>query len=358
MNIMRLVSYMNVIPMKPIGTVLFSSNDVTKGPVLTVNIKGPVSFAKLVTREPRKKTVNFRTLLSPASNRSDVAISLESVRAVSEHFANSVYGFFLGKRVAYPVVENYVKNTWSKYGLVKSIMNSSNRLFFFQFSSKYGIDAMLDNGHCEDGLSVIATKLGTPLMLDSYTSTMCTKSWGRCSTCKVFDHVLDDCPKQIVLDVLKNLNNLRQAVRGVHVGPKLSWIAYQEVNNSNPFDAFNSVENDDDLGTKRGNSKLAEKMDNSSVVSSDHGTSSEAFDSDREVEEVFNENAGFMASTSSKVENYSKSGSGVESTSMYEQWRETYNEDSYADDDFDDCGLTNALLKLANAFDISLHGQL
>lgn len=31
----------------------------------------------------------------------------------------------------------------------------------------------------EDGLSAIATKLGTPLMLDSYTSTMCMKSWGR-----------------------------------------------------------------------------------------------------------------------------------------------------------------------------------
>ena len=33
----------------------------------------------------------------------------------------------------------------------------------------------------EDGLSVIATKLGTPLMLDYYTSTMCMESWGRSS---------------------------------------------------------------------------------------------------------------------------------------------------------------------------------
>ena len=29
-----------------------------------------------------------------------------------------------------------------------------------------------------DGLSVIATKLGTPLMLDSYASSMCLESWG------------------------------------------------------------------------------------------------------------------------------------------------------------------------------------
>ncbi|GJX84749.1 hypothetical protein Tco_0335523 [Tanacetum coccineum] len=33
----------------------------------------------------------------------------------------------------------------------------------------------------EDGLSAIATKLGTPLMLDSYTSDMCIQSWGRSS---------------------------------------------------------------------------------------------------------------------------------------------------------------------------------
>ena len=33
----------------------------------------------------------------------------------------------------------------------------------------------------EDGLSAIATKLGTPLMLDTYTTSMCMESWGRLS---------------------------------------------------------------------------------------------------------------------------------------------------------------------------------
>ncbi|GJY23302.1 hypothetical protein Tco_0396960 [Tanacetum coccineum] len=32
-----------------------------------------------------------------------------------------------------------------------------------------------------DGLSVIASRIGTPLMLDLYTCTMCTESWGRSS---------------------------------------------------------------------------------------------------------------------------------------------------------------------------------
>nr|GFB41320.1 hypothetical protein [Tanacetum cinerariifolium] len=101
--------------------------------------------------------VNFRTLLSPASNGSEVAISLESIRAVSKRSANLVYGFFLGGK------------------------------------------------------------------------------------------------------------------------KKQSGLPRQEVNNSNPFDALNLVENDDDMGMNGRNSKLAEKRDTSCVVSSDHGTSSEAF---------------------------------------------------------------------------------
>ncbi|GJU57213.1 reverse transcriptase domain-containing protein [Tanacetum coccineum] len=63
-----------------------------------------------------------------------------------ERFVNTVYGFFLGKRVAYPVVANYVRNTWGKHGLVKSMHNSSTGLFFLQFNSMDGSDSMLENG--------------------------------------------------------------------------------------------------------------------------------------------------------------------------------------------------------------------
>ncbi|GJU26944.1 hypothetical protein Tco_1165565 [Tanacetum coccineum] len=77
-------------------------------------------------------------------------------------------------------------------------------------------------------------------------------------------------------------------------------------------------------------------------------------DSDSEVDEVFNETASFMASTSSKVNKSSKNGSGVGNKSLYKTWKETYNEDPYDDDYFVDCGLTDGQMKFANAFDISL----
>nr|GEZ44037.1 hypothetical protein [Tanacetum cinerariifolium] len=52
----------------------------------------------------------------------------------------------IGKKVAYLVVANYVRNTWGKYGLVRSMFNSSTGLFYFQFISMDGLDAMLENG--------------------------------------------------------------------------------------------------------------------------------------------------------------------------------------------------------------------
>ncbi|GJY06345.1 hypothetical protein Tco_0373399 [Tanacetum coccineum] len=149
------------------------------------------------TGKPSMTKVNFHTLFTPAGNGIDVVVPLESVRAISKRFANIAYGLFLGNRVAFPVVANYVRNTWGKYGLVRSMFSSSTGLFFFQFSSMDGLDAMLENEDVgtvlvwvklhgvpvttfsEDGLSAIATKLGTTLIFDCYMSDMCMQSWGR-----------------------------------------------------------------------------------------------------------------------------------------------------------------------------------
>ncbi|GKE40460.1 hypothetical protein Tco_1463865 [Tanacetum coccineum] len=109
-------------------------------------------------------------------------------------------------------------------------------------------------GFSEDGLSAIATKLGTHLMLDSYTSIMCIESWGWSSYVramielrakaelkdsivvaipkiegegyKVFGHVLDECPKTPVSDASKNIKTKRQAIRGVQIGLK-SQLVYR-----------------------------------------------------------------------------------------------------------------------------------
>ncbi|GKD39856.1 hypothetical protein Tco_1260063 [Tanacetum coccineum] len=78
----------------------------------TANPNKGTSYANLFTGELNRKSVNFRSLITPAGNGIDVAVPVESVRAISQQFVNTAYGFFLGNPVAYPVVSNYVRNTW------------------------------------------------------------------------------------------------------------------------------------------------------------------------------------------------------------------------------------------------------
>ncbi|GJX63665.1 cytokinin dehydrogenase 3-like protein, partial [Tanacetum coccineum] len=253
------------------------------------NAPGKSSYAN-ITGKPCGKKVNVRTLFTPEGNGIDVVVL----------------------KVAYPIVANYVRNTWGKYGLVRSMFSLSTGLFSFQFSSMDGLDAMLENGpwfiwnnllilkkwhpnenllkedvstipvwvelhgvlvtaFSEDGLSVIATKLGTPLMLDSYTYDMCMQSWGRSSYAKVmvklkadvelkdnivvFGHVHEECTKNTGADEKKTVK--KPKYRPVTKKPNASSSGNKkkcveptiEVSNSNPFDVLNSVDNDGEFGT-------------------------------------------------------------------------------------------------------------
>ena len=244
----------------------------------------PPSFADMLKDKTLKKTVKISEMRNEnCVAGANVTIPLEAVNEVRSRFANTLYGYFIGKRLAFPVVENYVRNTWAKFGLQRVMLN--NGFFFFQFETKEGMERVLEEGpwlirlvpiflniwtpnttltkdditlapvwvklhnipvvaYSEVGLSLITTQIGRPIMLDSYTSTMCLKSWGRnsyaralvevsskealldslvvaipypngsghslekidieyewkpprCETCKVFDHNDDGCPKRV-----------------------------------------------------------------------------------------------------------------------------------------------------------------
>ena len=61
---------------------------------------------------------NFRVLTTPAFSECEVVIPRSSVEAVSDRLANFLYGYFIGKRLALPIVQNYVFfNDWGKYGI-------------------------------------------------------------------------------------------------------------------------------------------------------------------------------------------------------------------------------------------------
>ncbi|GKB41594.1 hypothetical protein Tco_0886536, partial [Tanacetum coccineum] len=179
------------------------------------------------------------------------------------------------------------------------------------------------------------------------------------------------------LECGEKLNNPRQAIGGVSVGPKVSFkstnrpvfnkngasnsdkkkqveVSRQEVSNLNPFDALNSIKNDDDLGTNGRNLKLAGK----GSLNVAHGSSSnipiidkidklerQILDgklmcvdddgnplvptgnvvSDSEVEVVFDETANLMALTSFKC----GSDRGYGTNNLLEQWRKINRDDDY-----------------------------
>ncbi|GJW51081.1 zinc knuckle CX2CX4HX4C containing protein [Tanacetum coccineum] len=76
----------------------------------------------------------------------------------------------------------------------------------------------------EDGISLIATFIGKPVMLDSYTSVVCNDSWARssfarclikyewrpprCDICKIFGHVHDHYPKKVVSPPIITTSNV------------------------------------------------------------------------------------------------------------------------------------------------------
>nr|GEU89713.1 hypothetical protein [Tanacetum cinerariifolium] len=216
-----------------------------------------------------------------------------SIRTISERFANTTYGFFLGKRVAYPVVANYNPDV----NLFKK--DVINVLVWVKLPS------VPVTAFSKDGLSAIATKLGTSLMLDSYISDMCIQSWGRSSYARALievwanvelkDHIVVAMPKLVgegfYTYKFRNMKKPSQANRGVSVGLKgmlLLWT--MRVNLWQMFDS-----------------------------SGDH-------DSDDEVASVDNDMANFLASK--KV--------GYDTNSLLEQWKKSYGNDDYDFDPFDD----------------------
>nr|GFA33245.1 hypothetical protein [Tanacetum cinerariifolium] len=99
----------------------------------------------------------------PTNEKEEVQIPLSSALEVHLKFSLCFYGYFVGKRVAFLVVENYVRNSWKKYGIVRVMMNA--RGFFFEFSSVE-----------------LVTKLGS----------MCLQSWGRLDYVRVLIDIRAD----------------------------------------------------------------------------------------------------------------------------------------------------------------------
>ncbi|GJS70336.1 cytokinin dehydrogenase 3-like protein [Tanacetum coccineum] len=327
-------------------------------------------------------------------NGVDVVVLVDSIRAISERFANTAYARLPVKLHDVPVM------TFS-----------------------------------EDGLSVIATKLGTHVLLDSYTSDMCMQSWGRpsyarvmfelkadvelkdnivvtmpkitreghytcnvrveyewkpprCSSCKVFGHVHEECTGA---GEKKTAKKPSQTSRGVPKGVEPTI----EVSNLNPFDVHNSIDNDGEFGTNRGTNNLVNNESTSSGFSfmnidNDRECASNTpigakidkierqigegklrlldndrnqlvptgiVESDSEVELVFDETVNLRIPKSGK----DGSDKCYGTNSLMEQWRDSYPDnddyDPYDDDMYENHDLSEHLHSICEDLNITVHGR-
>ncbi|GJV37907.1 retrovirus-related pol polyprotein from transposon TNT 1-94 [Tanacetum coccineum] len=90
--------------------------------------------------------VNFRAMVNPDKVvNSYFVLPIAAVHAVKHKYENSFTGFFVGKKVAFPLVKNYVTNTWAKFGFEK-IISDDDGVFYFKFSSLRGLEQVLEQG--------------------------------------------------------------------------------------------------------------------------------------------------------------------------------------------------------------------
>nr|GEX69986.1 hypothetical protein [Tanacetum cinerariifolium] len=129
---------------EPNGVVHVSSLENKEGS-LEKNKSKPSFFAYILQNNTSDKTVKLQKLHNiDCVEGADVTILIEAVEEVSARFANTLFGYFIGKRLAFPLVENYVKNTWAKFGLKRVMLQ--NGFFFFQFATNEGMEKVIENG--------------------------------------------------------------------------------------------------------------------------------------------------------------------------------------------------------------------
>ncbi|GKB46970.1 RNA-directed DNA polymerase, eukaryota, reverse transcriptase zinc-binding domain protein [Tanacetum coccineum] len=275
------------------------------------------------------KVAHFRTLIAPADNGADVFVSLESVLQVKEHFENRVYGFFRGKRVAYTLVENYVKNTWSRFGLVPTMINSKG-IFFFKFSSNTGMESMLKNVLWLILIVPLILRKWSPLANVSTEDLKRVPVWVKLHDVSITAFTEDGmsatdtkmCLKLKVMDIDSiqfELNTSRNRL-------DVQLVRHVQTTYAKKKDYSQAKQNDTNSNKVNSNNYYGLKFMVDVASSSDVNLDNEENDSENAVEEDNNETTSFMASKSSKGTCPSKSEGGTGKKSLYEHWKDDYDD--------------------------------
>ncbi|GJR25922.1 putative ribonuclease H-like domain-containing protein [Tanacetum coccineum] len=104
------------------------------------------SFASLLKPKDATNKVHFRTLVNDERIESiDCVLPRDAAAKIKGRYENSIVGFFLGKDPSFPVVQQYVSNTWRKFGFER-ITRNDDGVYLFKFATKSGRDQVIEKG--------------------------------------------------------------------------------------------------------------------------------------------------------------------------------------------------------------------
>ncbi|GJT15314.1 zinc knuckle CX2CX4HX4C containing protein [Tanacetum coccineum] len=123
-------------------------DEFTKDLEVDINTKSTsyAGAAGASAKDQPKFNSNFIPLVvDPVFDGVNISIPRKVVKKVSTRFEHTLYGYFIGKRMAFQVVEYYARNNWTKPRL-KRIMMNTTCFFFFKLDSRVGLEAVLEGG--------------------------------------------------------------------------------------------------------------------------------------------------------------------------------------------------------------------
>ncbi|GJY22645.1 RNA-directed DNA polymerase, eukaryota, reverse transcriptase zinc-binding domain protein [Tanacetum coccineum] len=147
----------------------------------------------------KAKCMTYDNKLShiPTSTNEDGSVFMifdkEIVQEGSKKWEFTVCGFYVGYKMLVQELRFNLCRMWGRYRL-RNIIPNRNEVFLFKFWNKTGVESVIENGlWMVNGKPIaLASRLGTPLIIDKVTIDMCNGGMGKVSFARVLIEVVAD----------------------------------------------------------------------------------------------------------------------------------------------------------------------